>query len=169
VAGEAEGVVDVRHASARWRRAVPGVDGLVTRAAAAAMRAAPPPGPYELSIALADDALMHRLNRTYRAQDKATNVLAFPAEQVPGCPGMPAVLGDVVVGHETAAAEAEAAGKPLGEHLTHLVVHGVLHLLGYRHDSEDDAAVMEALEVEVLAGLGIGDPYADAPPRRRAG
>jgi probable rRNA maturation factor len=83
--------------------------------------------------------------------------------------GAPAALGDVVLALETIAAEAEAQGKPLADHVVHLVVHGVLHLLGYDHETQGQAQSMERLEIEILAGLGIGDPYHLPPPHRPTG
>jgi probable rRNA maturation factor len=117
----------------------------------------------ELGIALSDDATLRRLNRDYRGKDRPTNVLAFSAlegEAVPARPGAPVMLGDVALACETVEREAVEQGKPLGDHLCHLVVHGVLHLLGYDHETPEKAAEMETLERRVLAGLGIADPYA---------
>ncbi len=140
------------------------------RAALVASRADLGPGPLEVSIVLANDELVRELNRDYRNRDEATNVLSFPAaEPAAGtargrrADTVPALLGDVAVAFETARAEARAEHKPLRHHLAHLVVHGVLHLLGYDHASEVEAEVMESLETEVLAGLGIPDPYVPRP------
>ena len=165
---DAEPVIDVSHACPRWRRALPDVDRVVVRAAAAAADCAVPRGPVEISIALGDDALLHRLNRAYRDQDKPTNVLAFPATDDPGGQVTPVPLGDVVVSFDTAAAEAAAAGKSLSDHVSHLVVHGVLHLLGYDHESEEEAAAMEGLETTLLDRLGVADPHGDGTTRHRA-
>jgi probable rRNA maturation factor len=116
-----------------------------------------------VGIRLTDDDEQRRLNRSYRGKDAPTNVLAFPlaglADQLP--PGSPLLLGDLVLAFETVRQEAEAQGKPLADHLRHLVVHGVLHLLGFDHDSEPEAAAMEAREVEILGALGVPDPYRD--------
>lgn len=119
--------------------------------------------PPEVSIVLSDDENVRTLNRTYREKDRATNVLSFPAleEDQPQLEGMPFVLGDVIIAHGVAAREAEAEGKTLAQHLSHLIVHGMLHLLGFDHDVEEDARTMEALEVDILASLDIPDPYAD--------
>jgi len=111
------------------------------------------PADAELSLALADDATVQGLNRDYRAKDKPTNVLSFPAAHGP-------LLGDVIVAHETLMREAVEEGIPAADHLAHLTIHGLLHLLGYDHETEADALRMEALETSILAGLGIADPHA---------
>ncbi len=114
----------------------------------------------EISVMLADDATLRDLNRRWRRIDKATNVLSFPAappERVTAAPH----LGDVAIALETLMAEALAEDKTPDRHLVHLVVHGVLHLLGFDHVSDDEAEVMEARERAILAGLGIPDPYAE--------
>ncbi len=107
----------------------------------------------ELSVALADDAMVQRLNREYRAKDKPTNVLSFPAAHGP-------LLGDVILAYETLLAEAKEEGLAPADHLTHLTIHGLLHLLGYDHETEADAVAMESMETSILAGLGISDPHA---------
>ncbi|MCP5366323.1 MAG: rRNA maturation RNase YbeY [Hyphomicrobiales bacterium] len=146
-----------------WDDALPGAADLCRAAAAAAFAAAAADGSgagpeAEVCVVLADDAFVHDLNRRYRGIDKPTNVLSFPA-------GEDDLLGDVVLALETLRREAERDGKPLADHLCHLVVHGVLHLLGHDHGDAAEAAGMEALEVRVLAGLGVADPYAeDAAP-----
>jgi probable rRNA maturation factor len=123
----------------------------------------------EVSILLADDRRIRELNRTYRGKDSATNVLSFPsgdgaAPPAPG-PARPVLLGDIAVALETTAREAAAAGKPVADHLAHLLVHGALHLLGHDHEEAEEALRMEAREVELLAGLGVADPYrAEAVP-----
>lgn len=99
------------------------------------------------------------LNARYRGRDAATNVLSFPCD--PGVAELP-LLGDLVLCVDVVAAEARAQGKAEADHYRHLIVHGVLHLLGYDHVSDDDAQVMEAAETAILAGLGIADPYAPA-------
>lgn len=145
-----------------------GADALAARAAYAALAPfwGPDDGPAELSVVLADDALVRRLNRTYRGKDKPTNVLSFALTESedPDREGGPTILGDVVLAHETLVREAAEQAKPLESHFAHLVVHGVLHLLGYDHEEDADADEMEALEVEVLAGLDIANPYTTPPP-----
>ena len=116
-----------------------------------------PEGPLAISLLLTDDPGIRTLNRQWRAQDKATNVLAFPAPAHPA-PG-PRLLGDVALGYETVLREAEAEGKAFEAHVAHLLVHGALHLIGYDHELEGQAEIMEALEVKALASLGIADPY----------
>lgn len=118
-------------------------------------------GRAELTIVLTDDLEMRRLNRQYRGIDKPTNVLSFGdnLDMQGHVPGAPILLGDVVLAYETIAAEALAQGKSLTDHANHLVVHGVLHLLGHDHQTPRAAHAMEAIETGVLAGLGIADPY----------
>lgn len=112
----------------------------------------------ELSVRLVDADEGRALNRDYRDKDYATNVLSFPAELPPGVP-LP-ILGDLVLCAPVIAREAEEQGKPLKHHYAHMLVHGVLHLLGHDHMDEAEAEAMEAIEREVLAGLDIPDPYA---------
>lgn len=149
-----------------WRLAVPDVEERCRRAATAAFSGVwRDPRPAEASLLLTDDSQIRALNRDYRGRDEPTNVLAFAALEGghlltgPDIEG-PVVLGDVVVARETALAEAARDAKSPADHLSHLVVHGILHLLGYDHQSEEDAVTMEALEVRVLATLGVADPYA---------
>jgi probable rRNA maturation factor len=154
--------------AASWRRLLPGAPALARRAARAALAAAGPTRTAELAIVLVDDADQRALNLQWRGKDKPTNVLAFPgsgtdAAAIPA--GAPLPLGDVVLAAETVAREAAAQSKPLADHLTHLVIHGMLHLLGHDHDRPAAARRMEALETRLLAQLGIRDPYR---PQRRA-
>lgn len=149
-----------------WQTAVPEVEALCRCAAAAAFACVwRDPRPAEASVLLADDAQVQTLNREYRGRDAPTNVLAFAALEG-GHPVVgedvhaPLVLGDVIVAYETTLAEAARDGKTPASHLCHLVVHGILHLLGYDHQSEEEAVTMEALEVRILATLGVADPYA---------
>lgn len=138
----------------RWRPLVERV-----AAAVAACHELIVPDDAELSLLLTDDAHVRVLNRDWRGQDKPTNVLSFPSADEDDEPGP--LLGDVVVAQETTAREAEAEGKSFEDHLSHLLVHGLLHLFGFDHENDDEAEEMEALETEILAGLGIADPYAD--------
>ena len=127
------------------------------------LRAEPPPpsssgrGRSEgsITVLLTDDESVRELNRQFRGKDSATNVLSFPAP-----PNPEDHLGDVALAYGICAREAAEQGKPIAHHLTHLTVHGVLHLLGYDHIGDDEAEAMEGLERVVLAGLGVPDPYA---------
>lgn len=158
---------------AGWRNDLPDAATLSRRATRAVLAAVGVGDPVEVSLVLADDAFMAKLNRDYRGQDRPTNVLSFrnfdaaprgPRAALPrGYAAAPTLLGDVVVAYETAAREASAADRRLADHLCHLVVHGVLHLLGYDHENDLDAEAMERLELSILAGLGIADPYAGEP------
>jgi probable rRNA maturation factor len=133
-------------------------DATVELAAQAAFAQAMPsvPAPYEATIVLTDDAEIRDLNRTWRGKDNSTNVLSFPAGDVPGETG---ALGDVVIAYETTRAEADETNIALADHVSHLVVHGVLHLLGFDHLNDAEAGQMEDLERHALASLGISDPY----------
>ncbi|MBT8153969.1 rRNA maturation RNase YbeY [Epibacterium ulvae] len=125
----------------------------------------------ELVILACDDARIAELNSEFRDKPKATNVLSWPAEELaaeyPGAnPAMPQSdftgeisLGDIAIAYETCAREAAEAGKPIVDHVRHLVVHGMLHLLGYDHIRDEDATLMERIEVEILGKLGIPNPY----------
>jgi probable rRNA maturation factor len=136
--------------------------GNVVRRAIANAAAALSTPDAELAIVLTDDAAMRSLNRAWRGVDAPTNVLSFPIKPI----GSEfSLIGDIVLAHETVAAEARREGKPFAHHLAHLAVHGFLHLLGYDHDSERKAATMERLEREILRRLAIPDPYR---PRRKA-
>jgi probable rRNA maturation factor len=155
-------VAVVRHAET-WRTARV-TDAMLARAARAGVAAAAParPGTCEVSILLTDDAEMRALNRTWRGKDAATNVLSFPASNTLACDSSePRLLGDVALGYETTVKEAQAMGTALSDHVAHLVVHGVLHLLGFDHMEEGEAEKMETLERRALASLGIADPYAE--------
>jgi probable rRNA maturation factor len=113
----------------------------------------------EACIVLADDAFLRSLNRSYRGKDAPTNVLSFPFQSPPGS-GEAHHLGDVVLAAESVRTEAAERGIPPVHHLQHLVVHGLLHLLGFDHDTDAGADAMERLEAQILATLGIEDPYA---------
>jgi probable rRNA maturation factor len=159
----------------RWREDVPDAGALVRRAAGAlfahrlSLLADGMSPPLEVAVVLADDALLRTLNRDHRGQDRPTNVLSFGNPEAVVVPGQPRLLGDVVLARETVLREAAEQGKPAGHHLMHLVVHGLLHLLGYDHDETVRAAEMEALEIAVLAELGVSDPYViGAAPREPA-
>jgi probable rRNA maturation factor len=118
----------------------------------------------ELAVMLTDDAGIRTLNNNWRKIDKPTNVLSFPALQPEGTrqpDDPPPMLGDIAIAYETTRREAGDEGKPFDHHLSHLAVHGFLHLIGYDHETDAEAEEMESLERRILAQLGIPDPYAD--------
>ncbi len=116
----------------------------------------------ELAIVLTDDSTIRALNRDWRAKDAATNVLSFPAKEPRDARGTPRLLGDIVIAYETTEREARAEHKPFAHHLAHLAVHGFLHLAGYDHEADDEAAAMERLETAILC------PARRARPLHRA-
>lgn len=138
------------------------VDGVCTRATEAALVVAGVEGLVSLAVLLTDDESIRQINSQWRQKDAPTNVLSFPAPPIPGLPA-PRPLGDVVLAYETVAREAQAEGKALSDHAAHLLAHGVLHCLGYDHETDEDAEEMEALETEAMALIGVGDPYAARP------
>jgi probable rRNA maturation factor len=157
--GQGNGIaVDVVEDGGDWS-ALTDVEALVQRAAEAVSRA---PGVSAriagVSVALSSDATVAELNGRYRGKSKPTNVLSFPAG--PGAPHD--ALGDIILAQETVCREAADQGIALKDHVQHLVVHGLLHLLGYDHECKDDAERMESLEILILADLGIANPYTGA-------
>ena len=133
---------------------------LVDRAVSAAFAETAAAGPSELSIVFSDDAHIQTLNAEWRGKDKPTNVLSFPAFSFPKGGKLPPMLGDIVLASETVAREAALEDKPIANHITHLVIHGLLHLLGHDHETDAEAEEMEAIERAALARLAIPDPYA---------
>jgi len=145
-----------------WQ-AEPEAEAVIHRAIiAAAEMADADTGEAELAVMLTDDGGIRTLNSNWRGIDKPTNVLSFPALQPVGevPDDMPRMLGDIAIAYETTRREADQEDKPFDHHLSHLAVHGFLHLIGYDHEKDDDAEAMETLEREILAQLGIPDPYA---------
>ena len=116
----------------------------------------------ELAIVLTDDSTIRSLNRDWRSKDKPTNVLSFPAHH--DGRETPRHLGDIVIAYQTTAREAKAEYKPFRHHLAHLAVHGFLHLIGYDHEADDEAEIMECLEISVLARLQVPNPYVTREP-----
>ena len=147
-------MIDVEIEDEAWIAAAPQAQDLVRTAAAAALRQAESDGE-AVTILLTDDDSVRDLNARFRGKDYATNVLSFPAPENPE-----GHLGDIALAFGVCAREASEQGKPLAHHLQHLVAHGVLHLLGYDHETDAEAEHMEGLERVVLAGLGVPDPYA---------
>ncbi|WP_162252394.1 rRNA maturation RNase YbeY [Caulobacter sp. Root655] len=147
-----------------WIQAEPEAEALVWRAAQAVLDAHEDIEGHGIVILLADDDSVQTLNRDFRQKDYATNVLSFPSPQNSEA-NPEGQIGDIVLAFGVCQREAAEQGKPLAHHLQHLVAHGVLHLLGYDHESDDEAQAMEAFEREILAGLDVPDPYAaDAEP-----
>jgi probable rRNA maturation factor len=149
-----------------WRNQLPDAAGAVHAAVNAAAAFVPGLPGADVAIALSSDEAVRALNARYRGQDKPTNVLSFPAAD-PSSADAPS--GDIIIALETVLREAEEEGKPPLHHLAHLTVHGVLHLAGYDHETEEEAECMEGLERRILAGLDIPDPYRsfveeDLPP-----
>lgn len=147
-----------------WQRE-PDSETVIQRAVAAAAESVDEDvADAEVAVMLTDDAGIRTLNSNWRGIDKPTNVLSFPALQPEGAwkPGdAPRMLGDIAIAYETMRREADEEHKPFDHHLSHLAVHGFLHLIGYDHENDADAEEMEALETQILAHLGIPDPYAD--------
>jgi probable rRNA maturation factor len=160
--------VDVVIEDARWQDA--GLEGVAQIAAAACLDHLGIDGA-EISVLGCDDARIAALNADFREKPTPTNVLSWPtaelgAEEAGGTPQTPSKdfdgsleLGDIAISYDTCALEADAAGKPMADHVTHLIIHGVLHLLGYDHIRDQDATLMEAIEVQILGKMGIDDPY----------
>lgn len=166
----------VRVADPAWYGLIPDVEAHCRRAVDATLALiGPPPGleSAPIDLLLTDDEALRALNAAWRGRDEPTDVLSFPAlalDPEAGCgtaapPGPGLALGDVAVARETAARDAAAEATPIADHLDHLVVHGVLHLLGYDHQRDEDAGRMEDLERQILARLGIADPYRAADER----
>ena len=153
-------IVDITMMDARWD-GVPGLDAVARRSAAAAAKAGVFDDPNaELSLVFTDDERISALNLAYRQKSSPTNVLSFPTGEDPTEEdGRERLLGDVVLAFETIKREADEQGKTLENHLCHLIVHGVLHLLGYDHEDDPSAAVMENLEISALAQIGVPNPY----------
>jgi probable rRNA maturation factor len=165
--------VDITIESETWRM-LPEAEGIVRQAimvAATSMLEIHHPHPtlsrlrgrvgWRLSVLLCDDETIALLNGRWRGEGKPTNVLSFPAPPLPVVgPEEKMPLGDIAIAYETLAREAEENGKPVSAHLSHLVVHGFLHLLGYDHHMDDEAKRMERLERDILARIGVADPHA---------
>ena len=139
----------------------PVLRGLVESAVSAAwdQLSLPQPARSELSLVFTDDAGIRAINAAWRGVDKPTNVLSFPGAVPFGGAGLPPLLGDIVLAEETLRREAGMENRPVTHHLLHLIVHGLLHLLGYDHQEDEEAERMEGLEARILARLNVPDPY----------
>ena len=151
--------VSVALRCAAWAEALP--RGFAARVVGAVLddRKVGPRRRAEVSVVLADDPFIRRLNRDHRGKDTPTNVLSFPLEGEGAAADKPVLLGDVVLAYRTIRREAKADGKPIARHAAHLLVHGTLHLLGFDHEREKAAREMEGHEVRILKRLGVSDPY----------
>lgn len=152
--------VSIEVEDAAWAN-LPGLEELTRSAVAAALASSHVnPDAYDISVLFTDDGAIAEINAEWRGKDKPTNVLSFPTpDDMPVPAGEPRPLGDIVLALGVIAREAAEQGKSLRDHTAHLIVHGTLHLLGYNHESDDEAAEMEALETCILKDLGISDPY----------
>lgn len=139
-----------------WRRALPDVEALALECQRKAA-AIEPALAREIALLLCDDAAIQALNKRFRAKDAPTNVLSFPSDDEGGPLGEP--LGDIALARETCMRQAEEKAIALRDHAAHLIIHGMLHLIGYDHIDDDDAARMEAREVEILDQMGIANPH----------
>lgn len=145
--------IDVAVPHEPWRAALPHLEHLSALAVGQALATLSDPKLGELSLAFVSDAQIQVLNQNYRSKDKPTNVLSFPAA------GPAAMLGDVVIALETVETEAQQKSVSVADHTAHLIIHGFLHLQGYDHETDQDAAQMEGLEIQALAALDIDNPY----------
>lgn len=162
-------IVDIQFEDPRWETAE--LQHLADTAFVATLTYLDLSTEWEVSLLACDDARISDLNRDFRDKAKPTNVLSWPSEEraaeTPGGLPLPPQgpdpeLGDIAISYDTCLKESTEAGKPFADHVTHLLVHGLLHLLGYDHIDDQDAALMEGIEVEVLGKLGINNPYIEA-------
>jgi probable rRNA maturation factor len=144
-------MIEIEVETEAWTSALPDTEAVVTRAAEAALGTVTG----DIVVLLTDDEAVRELNARFRDKDRPTNVLSFPAPE-----NAAPHLGDIVLAYGVCATEAEAQSKSLADHLSHLVVHGVLHLLGRDHEDDAEAEEMEAEEREILTLIGVADPYA---------
>ena len=164
--------LEIRVDAPEWRATFE-PEALAERAAAAALASADIPAQdVEISLLLTDDDAIATMNKRFRGLDKPTNVLSWPSTALSGpvdaaaLRPAPYFLGDVALAYQTTRNEAEAASNPLEAHVAHLIIHGVLHLLGHRHDNDAEAAQMEAREIWALARLGVVSPYGETARTR---
>jgi probable rRNA maturation factor len=157
-------MIDVQIDDAAWDAALPEAEALAGSAAEASLAMLDDPPSGSIVVLLTSDAEVHALNARFRGKDQPTNVLSFPAGD-----NAHGHLGDIALAFGVCAAEAQAQRKPLADHLRHLVAHGVLHLVGYDHQDDREAEDMEAMEREILASLGVPDPYAERQGESRRG
>lgn len=145
-------IIDISLHSSAWAQHIPKIEQKVEDIASTALAAMDYKSGQELSIVLCDDAFIKTLNHEYRGKDKATNVLSFPQNE-------DGLLGDIVLAYETVNKESTAQNKSFEDHMTHLIIHGLLHLMGHDHEEDHEANAMEALEIEILEKMGVKNPY----------
>jgi probable rRNA maturation factor len=167
---DALGDIDIQIMDEKWRKNFANIDVLIKQAIKATLNHFPLPfdAPIDISVQCENDDHIKALNKGYRDKDKATNVLSFPgldwetpatALKTPLFEGQEALLGDIVLSIETLISEAETQQKQLDHHLTHLIIHSVLHLLGFNHLEDDEAETMEQIEIDIMVNLGFSNPY----------
>ncbi|MEZ5813389.1 MAG: rRNA maturation RNase YbeY [Alphaproteobacteria bacterium] len=145
--------IDITVQHREWTHALSDAQNIVLSTVAVTLEKAGVNGEnQELSLVLADNDFVQKLNKEWRGKDKPTNVLSFPQDE-------PSMLGDIILAYETVAEEAEAQGKRFEDHMIHLIAHGLLHLLGHDHEEDHEAEIMESLEIEILAAMNIKNPY----------
>lgn len=157
--------IDISAPCTLWADAVPDIKNLTQSTVETTLRNVPALRGFtlELSLLLTDNEQIHHLNKVYRFKDKPTNVLSFPQIDWTDPPekGIPVLLGDIILAFETIEKEAKEQKKSFTDHLSHLLAHGTLHLCGYDHENDEDAEIMEGLEIKILTALGVKNPYQD--------
>jgi len=158
--------IEINIEDSNWQSELSNAEEVINKACTSALKAAGISvyaDNIEISILLTNDQFIQKLNKDYRSKNKPTNVLSFPLEELSAGNyhdvDKQIALGDIIFAFETIKNEASAEEKPIESHLTHLAIHGTLHLLGYDHEEDADAEIMEALEIKILASLGISNPY----------
>jgi probable rRNA maturation factor len=148
-----------------WQTEIPDIESMAEDTVAYSIKAVRPEWlksarPVEIGLLFADDATLHALNRQFRHIDRPTNVLSFPANDIAHpASDMPLPAGDIAISFQTVKAEAQRDSKTVKDHTRHMIVHGVLHLLGHDHEDAREAEIMESIESEILAGFGVDNPY----------
>ncbi len=143
----------------RWLQALPDAETLAERAILSGFTQASYSESVSICVLLTTDSQIQTLNQTYRGKNTPTNVLSFPAQEMPPIPGEPSPLGDIALAYETLEREAKQANLDLRDHFLHLIVHASLHLIGYSHDVDEEADRMEAHEIAALSEIGVSNPY----------
>lgn len=148
-----EPIIDISIECADWETEIPDIDTHIRQTADAVLKTMEiNDQATELSVVLSSDSFIQVLNKQWRGKDKPTNVLSFPQDE-------PELMGDVILAFQTVKREADEQNKRFEDHTKHLIVHGILHLLGHDHEKDEEAEEMEALEIEILNALGVKNPY----------